>query len=469
MMRITLPWLVRSVALVLGLSLGLAAADEGEDAVGDAYESPHSPLLTLPQTAWNALVYPIGEFTIYAEHTELPQRVQGWFTNEAETFGLFPQVQLGGETRTGLGGRLFHTDLFGRSKELDALYVFSAASRQLGQFEYRDPAIHGTSVYWNLRGDYLKTDHHGSTVNGVVVDDEALDDLSLDDDLPRFEIERGDIAATVGWRSHAGALEDYQKGLYAEARLGVGFGEMSQVNPVLPMDSTRATAAALLVPGAGKSISVASVGARIAYDDRDHRPPVRRISHPLNYVFPGRVLVETEGLFHSYRDLSYPEHGGLLAAEVDLEAGSKSVRYVRVVAEAQRFWTLFWRDRVLGARARIEKVHRLDDGLVPFDRLPTLGGGQRLRGYERGWFRGEGALLLALEYRYPIWDTWNGFLFYEEGQIFDEYGDLELKGFSSSMGGGISLRTEEAFLLSLRVAHSADRDALLGFSLEQEF
>jgi len=470
MVRITRFWLTLFVALSLCMALGAAAADDESDAAGgEAYESPHSPVLTLPQTVWNALVYPIGELTIYAEHEELPQRVKGWFTNEAETFGIFPQVQLGGETRTGAAVRLFHTDLFGRAKELDVLYVFSAPGRQLGQLEYRDPTIEGTSLHWNLRGEYLRTDNYNATVNGGVLDEEALDDLSLDDDLARFEIERGDLTATLGWRSHAGELEDYQKGLSAEARLGMGFGELNEANPALPMDPERLTATALGRPRAGKSISVASGGVRLAYDDRDYKPPANKISHPLNYNFAGRVLVETGGLFHSYRDLFYPERGGLLAAEVDVEAGSKSVRYVRVGVEAQRFWTLFWRDRVLAARARLDKVHPLGDGLVPFYRLPTLGGGQRLRGYERGSFRGEGALLLALEYRYPIWDTWNAFLFHEEGQVFDAYGDLGMGEFDSSTGCGISLRTEEALLLSLRVAHSASEKALVGFSLEQEF
>ena len=33
----------------------------------------------------------------------------------------------------------------------------------------------------------------------------------------------------MGWRSHAGELEDYQEGLYAEVRLGTGFGERAEV------------------------------------------------------------------------------------------------------------------------------------------------------------------------------------------------------------------------------------------------
>ena len=71
--------------------------------------------------------------------------------------------------------------------------------------------------------------------------------------------------------------------------------------------------------------------------------------------------------------------------------------------------------------------------------------------------RGAGALLLSAEYRYPIWDTWNAYLFWDEGQIFDEYGDIETDGFRTSYGAGISLRTEQAFLIGLSLAHSADQ------------
>ncbi len=99
----------------------------------------------------------------------------------------------------------------------------------------------------------------------------------------------------------------------------------------------------------------------------------------------------------------------------------------------------------------------------------ALGGSQRLRGYHRGSLRGQGALLLSAEYRYPIWDTWNAFLFWDEGQVFDEYGQVAADRFRTAYGAGVVLRTSRALLLSLRVGHSAQEKALTGFSLEQEF
>jgi len=70
----------------------------------EVYETAHYPVLQLPQTLWTWLVYPIGQTTIYAEHEKLPKKVREWFTNEEQTFGIFPHVQLGGETSTAGGG-----------------------------------------------------------------------------------------------------------------------------------------------------------------------------------------------------------------------------------------------------------------------------------------------------------------------------------------------------------------------------
>ena len=53
--------------------------------------------------------------------------------------------------------------------------------------------------------------------------------------------------------------------------------------------------------------------------------------------------------------------------------------------------------------------------------------------------------------------------------MFDEFDQVEAGEFRSSFGAGITLRTEKAFLIGLRVGHSEEEKALVGFSLEQEF
>ena len=424
-----------------------------------AYQTKHYPALQIPQLLWTGLVYPLGEFTIYAEHTELATRVNDWFTNEAGTFGLFPQVNFGGETGFGGGLRTFHTDLFGKGKEFEALFIY-ASEGQMGSALYHDPGIGGGAFYWTLAGDYLKTESSDATINAAVSEKERFQ---------QFEIEQYDIFSTLGWRAEAGPLEDYKKNLYIEGRVGLGsrdFSERFGPGELLPFRGYTDQAEELI--GLGQSISLYTFGLQAIYDDRDFKTPKSELSHPLNYVFPGRVLEYDGAYYHSYRDIAYPERGGLLAAGADFATGD-NIKFWRLTAEAQRFFTLFWSNRILALRTRVEKVTAIGDDLIPFTDLPTLGGSQRHRGYERGFFRGEGALLLSAEYRWPIWDTWDAYLFWDEGQVFDQYDDIKTDRFHSSFGAGLSIRTEQAFILGLRIGHSAQENALTGFSLEREF
>ena len=154
---------VWSPALVHGEEIGQA------DSL-DVYETKHYPILQLPQTIFNYLVYPLGEFTIYAERSELPQRAYGWFTNADYTYGLFPQVQFGGETGTGLAASLFHANLFDRAKQLEAAFAFSGSDRQQGEFAYTDSSLLGRELYLEAEGEFLNSDHEGATVNGGVED-----------------------------------------------------------------------------------------------------------------------------------------------------------------------------------------------------------------------------------------------------------------------------------------------------------
>lgn len=448
-----------SLLICLFAILPVQAQETHPDSV--AFATKHYPALQIPQLLWTALVYPLGEFTIYSERTELPTRVNDWFTNEAGTFGLFPQVNFGGETGFGGGLRTFHTDLFGSGKEFEALFIY-AKEGQTGSALYHDPNIAGGAFYWTVEGDYLSTHNSDATINAAVAEKEKFQ---------LFDLEQFDVFSILGWRAEAGELADFKKNIYIEGRVGFGSRDFSErLGPghlYTPFRGYTESAEALV--GLGQSISLYSLGLNLTYDDRDFKTPQRELSHPTNYIFPGRVLEHDGEYYHSYRDINYPERGGLLQAGAEFASGSEDTKFWRLTAEAQRFFTLFWSNRILAIRSRLEKVHALGDGVIPFADLPHMGGSQRHRGYERGFFRGEGALLLSAEYRWPIWDTWNAFLFWDEGQVFDDYGEIAADRLHTSYGAGLSLRSERGFLLGLRIGRSAQSRAQTGFSLEQEF
>ncbi len=446
---------------LVALSALSVVAEEWVAADSVAYESKHYRVLQVPQLLWNGLVYPLGQFAIYSEHTRLPQRVNNWFTNEAQTFGLFPQVQLGGETGSGVGLRSFRTDLFGAGVEAEALYVY-AGGGQMGQALLRDEEVAGGKLYWTSYVDWLKTHNENATINGGW----------RESNIRRLALEQLDVSFAMGLRLHDYALEQFVRNVVVEARVGFGRRDLTQRFGIAgwPFRTRGYTPEADRLLGLGTELSLFSVGGLLSYDDRDLSEPTTELTHPLNYVLPGRILRQEEELYHQLRDIYYPERGGLMQVEADIVSGDEDVRFLRVGAEVQRFFTLFWRHRIVALRARVDKVSALgSSSFIPYTELPTLGGSQRLRGFRRGEFRGEGALLLSAEYRWPIWDTWSAYLFWDEGQVFDEYGDIEARASRSSWGGGINIRTAEAYLIGLRVGHSSAEDALVGFTLEQEF
>ncbi|MCZ6632981.1 MAG: BamA/TamA family outer membrane protein, partial [bacterium] len=229
------------------------------------------------------------------------------------------------------------------------------------------------------------------------------------------------------------------------------------------------TGEARQIRGLGQVFDLYRIQGRLVYDGRDYRSPVRELTHPLNYQLPGRNVRAFGDLYYFHRDLGYPERGGLVALEGEWVSGSNDIRYYRIAAEVQRFLTLFWQNRILAFRGRLEKMRRIGDGYVPYTELVQLGGATQYRGYRRGFFRGQGGMIFNVEYRYPIWDTWNVFLFWDEGQIFDHFDQLAWDRFQTAWGGGISFRTQVGLLGKFQAGHSAAEKLLVGFAITQEF
>jgi len=145
------------------------------------------------------------------------------------------------------------------------------------------------------------------------------------------------------------------------------------------------------------------------------------------------------------------------------------MRYFHYAAEVRRHFSLFAIFRTLVVRAKLQRtdpLHRGDG--VPFYWQPVLDQDTALRGFEKGRFRDLGALLFNVEYRYPIWDFCDGVLFLDEGQVFHDYGDIELGRFQWSAGGEIRLFMSNQFYMRAVVATS-DENVLFMMKLAQVF
>ena len=107
---------------------------------------------------------------------------------------------------------------------------------------------------------------------------------------------------------------------------------------------------------------------------------------------------------------------------------------------------------VLSFRGRAESIVRESD-LVPYFLMPTLGGGDTLRGYTTGRFRDRHTMLLNGELRwFPNRLGLDMALFYDAGNVATRLADLRFKGMKTDLGFGVRFHTLAATALRLDLA-----------------
>lgn len=150
--------------------------------------------------------------------------------------------------------------------------------------------------------------------------------------------------------------------------------------------------------------------------------------------------------------------------------GSSEAGFFKLAGELAHFFQLGSEDRVLVTRALGE--HRIERGdkQIPFHQMSMLGGygaaprlSHTLRGYSFNRFFDESLLLLNLEYRYSIWQRGDMRLqtvaFFDEGQVFGEWSEMQIKDFKESYGGGFRFSVAHLNLLSVEIAHGDEGTA----------
>jgi len=106
---------------------------------------------------------------------------------------------------------------------------------------------------------------------------------------------------------------------------------------------------------------------------------------------------------------------------------------------------------------------------VPFSQLPTLGGGEFLRGYEFQRFRDRAAAVASVEY---IWDLahWvDAVLFVDAGRVYSSMSAIGVDRLRVGFGAAIRIFDESHFLCEVGVASSIDGGFFLNFSFNRVF
>lgn len=172
-------------------------------------------------------------------------------------------------------------------------------------------------------------------------------------------------------------------------------------------------------------------------------------------------------LKHDNRDdQEWPTKGGYQRLHFSFNKGMESSSgFFKYRGEAAHFFKLFSERRILGLRGVVEHNDEVGDREVPFFAMARLGGygtspryGDTHRGFRRDRFYDESLLLFNVEYRWTVWEyrdrKLDSVLFWDLGQVFGEWSNLQFKDFRSSYGFGLRAGFKGKVLLAIEVARS---------------
>ena len=168
---------------------------------------------------------------------------------------------------------------------------------------------------------------------------------------------------------------------------------------------------------------------------------------------------------------SVEEVGAVLANAYD---------YTFYSLEVSRLIALRERDYLAGVRLRVQYVEgRPQD--IPFFSLPSLGGGDTLRGYFPHHFLGQGSSLVNLEARgkivdFDFFDLWHvvidGAVFLDSGRVFREEDEISRewhRDYRTDYGVGIRIVLSSGLLARIDVGFSSEETGLVYLSFGQVF
>jgi hypothetical protein len=157
----------------------------------------------------------------------------------------------------------------------------------------------------------------------------------------------------------------------------------------------------------------------------------------------------------------YPSSGGLyrVAWSTYSDRDSGAFTFDRYEAEGAQFLPLARHRVVLALHGWLVASAAADGRDVPFYLMPSLGGGNTLRGYADYRFHDRNLLVVNAEARVPVFAHMDTALFVDAGSVAARVGDLDLG--RTSYGMGLRLHSRESTFARLVVAHGDEGWRLL--------
>lgn len=126
--------------------------------------------------------------------------------------------------------------------------------------------------------------------------------------------------------------------------------------------------------------------------------------------------------------------------------------FSQVDVEAQQFFPIFDKKRVIALRVHLLTTTASDGHEVPFYFRPTLGGSTSLRNVSDFRYRDRNVLGTTVEYRWEAFSGLDMALFSDFGSVASRVSDLDLGDLPAAYGIGLRFNTYKAVFLRLDIA-----------------
>jgi hypothetical protein len=174
------------------------------------------------------------------------------------------------------------------------------------------------------------------------------------------------------------------------------------------------------------------------------QPDFLRLTGEIGFDYRDNPSLPRNGGFYRVRYLAFQDR--------DLDAYD----FRQLHADAEQYFPLGHKFRVLALRAATVLSDADDGQEVPFYYQPTLGGGQKLRGFREFRFRDRNSVLFTAEYRWQAWWALDMALFVDAGKVAYDRSDLDLNNLEASYGLGFRFHSNDAFVGRLDLAFSRE-------------
>ncbi len=154
----------------------------------------------------------------------------------------------------------------------------------------------------------------------------------------------------------------------------------------------------------------------------------------------------------------FPRSGGYLGVRASnfKDQDLNTFDFQRYEVDAQYYLPWLQKYRVLALRANVV-ISEADKGQeVPFYYMPTLGGGEKLRGFREFRFRDNDSILLTAEYRWEAWWPLEMALFVDAGKVVTFHEDLDFRDLDVGYGIGFRFHSHDAIAFRFDLARSRE-------------